>query len=260
MASDDTGDAVDMREILREWPYDPERTVRVVDCGRGRQVLQVRLPMGIEQFEMDGRPDGRRPHSKASALEFYLDRLARLQAAGQEATFALTEPECAELFEEGTLYYFRYLHLFQIGDWERTVRDTGRNLQLFDFVHRHAARAEDRAHLEKWRPYIVRIHGVARAMTELENHNFGAALQVINGVVAQIEAMPDSDDETYRVERERSITALREIATQIEHTRPVTELERLERALRSAVEAQEFEQAADLRDRIRALRGASRGE
>lgn len=259
MAKDDTEEAVDMREILRAWPYNPEQTVRIVDCGRGRHVLQVRLPMGIEQYEMDGRPDGARPHNRTSALDFFLDRLTRLQASGREESFSLSEAECAELFEEGTLFYFRYLHLFQIGDWDRTIRDTGRNLQLFDFVHRHAARAEDREHLEKWRPYIVRIHGVARAMMELEKHNFGAALQIVNGVIARIEGLPDSDDETFRVERERSITALREIAMQIENTRPVTELERLERALRSAVEAQKFEQAAELRDRIRALRGARGG-
>ena len=48
-----------------------------------------------------------------------------------------------------------------------TQRDTAtRNLRLFDFVHQHAHRKEDRHHLEQWRPYILRINAVARAWQE----------------------------------------------------------------------------------------------
>ena len=84
-----------------------------------------------------------------TALEFQLHRLALAQAAGKEADFELSAGDCAELFGEGTLYYFRYLHLFQLERWADTVRDTARNLRFFDFVHCHAAREEDRDNLEK---------------------------------------------------------------------------------------------------------------
>jgi protein-arginine kinase activator protein McsA len=48
------------------------------------------------------------------------------------------------------------------------------------------------------------------------------------------------------------------MARQIDESKPVTELESLERELRTAIETQHFERAADLRDRIRALRNQAK--
>ena len=67
----------------------------------------------------------------------------------KEAEFDLGPAECNELFTEGTLYYFRYVRLFQLKDWARTIRDTDRNARVFDFIHRHARREEDRLHARR---------------------------------------------------------------------------------------------------------------
>ena len=142
-------DPLDIRELLQDWPFDPENAARIVRTSDGRDVLQVRTPLGLEQLEMQGRPDGAHPHDMESALEFHQRRLADAENAGGEEEFELTAQDCAELFDEGTLYYFRYLHLFQLQRWTDTVRDTARNLRLFDFVRRYAGREEDRDHLEK---------------------------------------------------------------------------------------------------------------
>ena len=121
----------DLRNLLESWPYDPDDDARIVRGDDGREILQVRTPVGIEQLEMAGRPDGARPHGMESALEFNLQRLAKAQAAGHEAEFELDAAECVELFGEGTLYYLRYLRLFQLKRWADAVRDTARNLRLF---------------------------------------------------------------------------------------------------------------------------------
>ena len=244
----------DLREPLGSWPYDPEDNVRIVQGEDGRDILQVRLPLGIEQYELEGRPDGQRPHGKASALDHQLARLAEAKTAGHAEDFHLGPEDCAELFHEGTLYYFRYLHLFQINDWRRTVRDTARNLRLFDLVRRHAERDEDRDYLEKWRPYVIRMNAVASAMLEMEQADHARATAMIEAAIRRIEALDDLEDETFRYERQRSLEALREVASQIQETRPVPELERLEGELRRAIEIQEFERAARLRDRIRELK------
>jgi hypothetical protein len=247
-------DAVDLRELLASWPYDPDDDARVARGKDGREVLQIRTPLGIEQHELEGRPDGARPHGKESALEFHLEQFEAAQAAGRAGDFELGPRECNELFNEGTLYYFRYVRLFQLKDWARTVRDTTRNLRAFDFVHQHARREEDRQFLERWRPYIIRINASAATMLELEKHAYDRALALVNEATVKIEALDDLDDETFQFERERSLTALRELAVQIQKDRPLSELEQLEHQLRRAVERQEFERAAQLRDRIRALK------
>ena len=162
--------------------------------------------------------------------------------------------ECAELFTEGTLYYFRYLRLYQLKDWARTIRDTARNLRAFDLIRRYARREEDRQFLEKWRPYVLRLNASAGVMLELEKRAYDKALSQATEAIQQIESLEDLNDETFQFERERSLTALRELEAQIRKNRPLSELEQLERQLRRAVERQEFERAAQLRDRIRALK------
>jgi UvrB/uvrC motif len=249
---------VDLRDVLKNWPYDPENDVRRVAVG-GREVLQVRLPLGIEQYELEERPDGERPYGKESVLDHHLERLAEAERAGKESEFVLNSDDCSELFSEGTLYYYRYLHLFQIKDWPGTVRDTARNLRLFDLVHRYAEDEEDQFYLEQWRPYLVRMNAAAAAMIQLEQDLFEPALQTVHSAIASIEALEELDDETFQFERERSLAALKDMASQIEESKPVSELEHLERELRQAIETQHFERAADLRDRIRALRATNKG-
>src|ERR1041385_4718989 len=98
----------DLRDLLKDWPYDPENDVRRIEVD-GREVLQVRLPLGIEQYELHGRPDGQRPYGKESLLDHHLERLGEAERDGKAADFALTPDDCAELFSEGTLNYYRYL-------------------------------------------------------------------------------------------------------------------------------------------------------
>lgn len=246
--------SVDLHELLKSWPYDPDDNVRRVRCKDGREVLQVRLPLGIEQYELNGRPDGERPYGKESILEYHLERLAEAKREGTEDEFALNSDHCEELFAEGTLYYYRYLHLFQAKEWERTVRDTSRNLQVFDLVHEYAEDEEDQLYLEQWRPYLLRMNASARAMLLLEQGNYSQALEAVTSAISAIEKLEDLEEETFEFERERALLALKEIAAQIEQSKPVSELEMLERELRKAIETQHFERAANLRDRIRALR------
>ena len=51
----------DIDSLLRAWPYEPGQvSARLVKASDGREVLQMRVEMGILQMEVAGRPDG--PH------------------------------------------------------------------------------------------------------------------------------------------------------------------------------------------------------
>jgi hypothetical protein len=39
--------SADITEILREWEFDSDNQIRIIQAEDGRQVLQVRQPMGI---------------------------------------------------------------------------------------------------------------------------------------------------------------------------------------------------------------------
>ena len=242
-------DSVDLRWLLDAWAYDADDNVRVAHGSDGREIMQVRLPLGIEQFEMDGRPDGLRPHGHDSAFDCHLSR----QSVSSQA-ITLSSEDCSELFAEGMLYYYRYVNLFKLKDWVRTIRDTERNLKLFDFVNHHAENQEDQHYLEQWRPYVMRMCACARAMSELESGQFDTALKIIGAASLEIQTLPENEETIYAFERERSLTALKTLARQIEKSKPVSKLEQLEKKLRKAIATQEFEKAAILRDQIRASR------
>lgn len=247
-------DSVDLRWLLDQWPFDPSKNVRLARGSDGREILQIRLPLGLEQYEMEGRPDGRRPRGCDSLLHFQLHRLAGAKTRGQGAAFGLNAEECKELFDEGVLYYHRYLQFFQLRDWKRTLRDTERNLQLFDLVKQYAESDEDRRHLEPWRPYVLRIRATAQAMMQVEHRNYAEALETARSARAAIEGLPDMENDVFHLERQRAVTALGELAVHIQQSQPLSKLQRLERELRQAIDTQAFEAAATLRDEIRALR------
>ena len=91
-------------------------------------------------------------------------------------------------------------------------------------------------------------------MLELESRAYDRALRIANEGIERMEALDDWDDETFQLERNRSLAALRELASQIRRNRPLSELEQLQHQLRRAIERQEFERAAALRDKIRDLK------
>jgi excinuclease UvrABC helicase subunit UvrB len=128
---------------------------------------------------------------------------------------------------------------------------------VFDLVKRYADRDDDRLQLEQWRPYVLRMNAVARAMMAVDDHRFEEAMKIVGDATTSIESLEEMDNPTFKFERERSLHALRELAVQLERDRPLTELERLERELKKAVESEQFERAARLRDRIKALRSTA---
>ena len=246
--------APDIKKLLEAWPYDPENNVRTVQLADGRHVIQVRLPMGIEQYERDGRPDGLRPHGMESWLDYYMAQRDAARRASREEDFRLDGEQCAHLFEEGILYYYRYLHLFQLQDWERTVRDTLHNLKLFDFVREYASDPSDQTYLEQWRPYLIKMNAVATAMLAFLNDEHDRAQEVVAHAIAAVEALPELESETFEEERARALESLREMQEQLAKSRPLSKLEMLEHQLRRAIEREDFERAAELRDRIRSLK------
>jgi hypothetical protein len=176
----------DLRRFLDSWPYDPDHNVGLARIGKRREIIVVRQPAGLEQYEVEGRPDGQRPHGLESALEFQQGRLAAARKADAEEAFRLNAADCTELFEEGMLYYYRFVNFSRLKEWVRAERDTARNLRLLDFTKRYAEHEEDRVRLDQWRPAITCMNAVARAMLLLEKGQYDEALQIARHEIDRI--------------------------------------------------------------------------
>jgi len=248
----------DIGKLLNEWPYDPHRNVRVLELGGGREVIQIRVDQGgfqgLLEMHLDGRPDGKRPHECEFCLDHFRGHLAEHKALhGGEAGFSLSREQCRELFDESFRVYQRYVFLLQLQDYRRVIRDTKRNMGLFRFVNRYAENVEDRERLEKWWPYILRLHNEARAMAAVNAEDHDRALAIVRTARKQIEGLKEVKAEEFHQERVRSLKALAELEKAVMEKRPPTQEERLSQELEKAVANEEFEKAAVLRDRLREL-------
>lgn len=244
----------DISNVLNDWPFDPQGAVRKIVGEDGQDKIQMRVRIGtfhgILQIGCDGRPDGAHPYGGDFALDHYE---AILSHKGGD-NFGLNHQQCEELFEESAMTYERYVVLLQLGDWDRVALDTTRNMRLFRFVNRHAENESDRMRLEKWWPYILRIHHTARASQLLDQEDLEGALNEIHDGMLVIGALNLFEDEIHEMERVRSLKALEEFGERIRSRLPQDEVKRLEGERDQAVDQQDYERAAVLRDRIRRLR------
>lgn len=240
-------------DILGAWPHDPDGiSVRLVQGDDGRTKLQMRIELGILQMELDGRPDAGRPEGCESWLTYHLQRLDQHRHDGGSVEgFQLTPLDCTHLREEATLYYQRYLGLYHLGRFPEVVRDTARNLHVCDLLHRFAEQEEERWELEQYRPYITMMNALARAeLVDLTN-GLPDAERILTVAIASIRAFAARHLGRFHVGNE--ISVLRERLDQLRQEAPESETERVQRLLEHAVEREDYEAAAQLRDRLQHL-------
>jgi len=244
----------DIAHLLGEWEYDAENTVRFIEGDDGRQVLLVRLPLGIEQYELEGRPDGLKPFGRESVLDEIEDRIKKhKEKHGDDDGFTISHDDFVLMQNEGILYYYRYLLLFQIGDYERTSRDTEHNLRTCSLVEKYCTNEEDRKSLLQYKPYIIRVNALSRSMLHLGSNEKQRALAIIRTAMEQIESGEAIASMVYKFEKDRSLEQLRGTLEQLAKFGG-GEVERLEAQLQEAVENEDYERAAKLRDKILSLR------
>jgi hypothetical protein len=252
----------DLSRILNDWQFDPESVlVRIVPGDDGLGKIQLRVDLGILQMEMNGRPDGVRPEGFESWLEYYEhQQQAHDEANLDSAPFLLTEGDCIRLWREGMQYYHRYLSFWHLELFELCARDTGRNLRLFTFVRAHAQDERHKLQFDQWRPYVLMMHTRAMATPLLQQKIFDAGLQWIDAGIEGIREFLDEYNQSHRAEECVELVSLErwrdEILSKEERAvaaRPKSAIELLRRDLEAAIAAEEFEEAARLRDQIRKL-------
>jgi len=245
----------DIQPLLDDWQYDPEKLcVRRIKGEDGREKIQLRIEMGILQMEISGRPDGQRPHGSESLLSFYQQQALESKGSeDDEEGFSLDAEACMSLQMEALQYYHRRISFLELGEYKRAQEDAGRNLELFDFVKEYAADEEDRIVLEQYRPFVIGHRVRAAVLQNLEEENFDLALGEIEDGIEEIRGFFKEFDRPDLVDESEEITFLKEWAEEIRKDQPRSLLQDLKDQLREAVALEDFERAAELRDRLRAM-------
>ncbi|HMP78572.1 MAG TPA: UvrB/UvrC motif-containing protein [Pirellulaceae bacterium] len=232
--------------ILKQWTFDPSTiNVRKLWIDQ-RQVLQLRLDMGILQMEVDHRPDGKRPHGAKT----YLDYLVQLAAKSPDS-FQLHPEHYAEIDREFAQYYHRRICWLQLQEFDSAVNDADHTLQLMDFCKRFSTDEQWSVSHEQYRPFVLYQRTQAAALAVLEHpreEGGGNALCIVDDGLEEIRRLFVEHDAEDQFESDELVVQLREFRQQLQKRFEPVQL--LVDQLNAAVANEDYELAARLRDRI----------
>lgn len=247
----------DIQHLLDAWEFQSGQVaVRTFQGRDGLEKIQMRVDLGILQMNATGRPDGKKPLGHPSLLEYYEMRLRQHSVShqGSDDGFALQGEDCMKLQLEALQYHHRSICLLQLNDFAGVVRDTERNLAVFDLVSKYAENEEMAWALEQFRPQLLMMHTRAAATQRLEASDFRGAVQQIEDGVEAIREFYEDYDRDDLLEVSEEVHSLEAWLEEIRQRRPMTPREKLERALEEAVKSEDYEKAAQVRDAIRNLK------
>ncbi|MFO0957127.1 MAG: UvrB/UvrC motif-containing protein [Isosphaeraceae bacterium] len=244
----------DIDDALKGWPHDPEPgeiLAREVCACDGRHVLQVRVELGILQLEIEGRPDGNRPHGHPSYLAYLRERLIQChRAAGEVAR--LNPEQCAEVDREFYQYYHRRVAWLTLRRYPMAVRDADHTLALMDLVARHGPDADYILHHEKYRGLVLFHRTQAATLGSLEARNPEEAIDAVRQGIARLTAhwrAWSREREESEIPDEALIEQLQKLEADIRHSFAVDKT--LQEQLDEAVAIEDYEKAARIRDQMR---------
>ncbi len=234
----------DIDDLLSEWPYQPgEVMARLVKAADGRDVVQMRVDMGILQMEAKGRPDGARP----GGADTYFDYL--LSAVIQEGdAFVLTAPQCAEVDREFVQFYHRRICWLALRQFREATKDADHTLSLMDFVKRHSPDEQWTLSHEQYRPFVLFHRVQAAALGELEEHGPEAAIGEINSGLDRFRQIFDEYEVAEKFDEDELVGRLLELQKSLREHYKVERT--LDERLADAVATEQYELAAQLRDEI----------
>ncbi len=246
--------SLDIRRIMEGWDYKDAHNlvVRKISGDDGETKIQMRVDLGVLQMNWTDRPDGKRPFGRPSLLDHYEALLKQHKDKyGTEANFSLTHEDCERLQAESLQYYYRRISFFEIEAYREAGLDAEHNLGIMEMVRSYAGDDNDRLQFEQYRPFVLMHRTRARGLLSVENKDLEEALKHIEEGTSEIEAFFHLYDRLDLIEQSHELGVLREWAAQIKKQRPLSQEEQLRTALEEAIENEEFERAAEIRDELK---------
>jgi hypothetical protein len=239
---------VDIDAALQGWDFRPGHVqARLVQARDERQVIQMRLDLGILQIETTDRPDGSRPHGCPTYFDYLKQQAAVADSAGQP--FLLSEEQTEEADREFIQFYHRRICWLALRNYQRAMADADHTLAFMDFVREHSPSDEYTQAHEQYRGYVIFHRTQAAAGLAVEKDNPEAAIDSLREGLKQLRAFCATYDAEEQMEEDAMVQQLRKMERSLRqlHHIEATLQERLE----EAVASEQYETAARLRDELR---------
>jgi hypothetical protein len=247
---------LDISDLLNSWEYQAGQiVVRRFQGTDGKEKIQLRVDLGLLQMDAFGRPDGKKPFGHETLFEHYQNKLKKHleENGGNDEEFELDAEDCSKLQQEAIQFHHRYICLFQLKDYPGVIRDTDRNLQVFDFVDKYAEVRELAWAVQQLRPQLLMMQVRAKASLALDSGNHEAAIRAVEEGLEALRQFFHKIERADLAEQSGEVHSLEAYLEEIRSTRPLSERERLERALEEAVQREDYEKAALYRDKLKRI-------
>lgn len=233
--------------LLRDWPYEfGEVAARRASGSDGRELVQLRIDLGMLQMEVEGRPDGSRPGGFAT---FY-DHLISL-AFDEGESFGLDDERCMEVDREFVQFHHRRIGWLALREFRRAVNDADHTLRLMDFSSAHAPSEEWADLHEQYRAFVLFHRTQADALAKLDELNPESAVAALDEGLSKIRDVFTQHDMLEDFEEDELVIKLmemKEALSELYELRPS-----LAEQLAEAIAEEQYERAAELRDRLARL-------
>lgn len=231
-------------DLLADWPFSAGQIlVRQIQGVDGRDLLQMRIDMGIIQMEVSGRPDG----VKFEAADTYYDYLASLSFSEGES-FQLDEERCVEIDREFYQFYHRRICWLTLKRYHEAAKDAQHTLSLMDFSSAYSPDAEWALLHEQYRPFVMFHKIQAQALIKLEENDPEGAILIIDQGLKDLSEVFEKHEASEHYEEDAFVIKLREMRDSVKEHYELGPT--LTEQLADAIAAEQYELAAELRDRI----------
>ncbi|CAN5184136.1 UvrB/UvrC motif-containing protein [soil metagenome] len=239
---------LDIDTALQGWDFNvgvPQ--ARMVQAADGRQVLQLRVDLGLLQLETSGRPDGARPHGCATYFHYLREQARVIDRTGQP--FVLSEEQSGEADREFFQFYHRRICWLALRNYAKAIQDADHTLAFMDFVRDHSPDERYTQAHEQYRGLVLFHRTQAGAAQGLENDDAEAAVYAIQEGLEKLRAFFVSLEAEEHFDEDLMVSQLRKMEQGIREQHGIETT--LQEQLDAAVAREDYEGAARLRDQLR---------
>jgi hypothetical protein len=238
----------DIDAALQGWEFKPGMVqARLVQRRDGRQIIQMRVDLGVLQMETTGRPDGSRPHGHATYFEHLKHQAHVADRAGEP--FVLSEEQSEEADREFLQFYHRRISWLALRNYGRAIADADHTLTFMDFVRDHSPGEEYTEAHERYRGFVLFHRIQAAAALAAERGDPEGAIDEIRSGLQRMRAFFANFEVEDRMEEDGMVQQLRKMEESLRKTHHIDAT--LREQLEQAVANEEYEAAARLRDALR---------
>jgi hypothetical protein len=238
----------DIDKALQGWEFKPGVVqARLLQTRDGRQVIQMRVDLGILQMETNDRPDGARPHGCATYFDYLRQQVQAAQRAARE--FVLSEEQALEADREFVQFYHRRISWLALRNFARAVADADHTLLFMDLVRDHSPSEEYTQAHEQYRGFVLFQRTQAAAAGMVEKDNAEAAIDEIRLGLEKMRAFFAAYDVEEQMDEDGMVQQLRKMEKSLRQTHGIKAT--LHEQLDEAVAKEDYETAARLRDALR---------